>query len=280
MAARRLIVHGDDFGLSLAVNEGIVAAHCRGILTSTSLIASGEAFEHAVEVARGKPTLDVGVHLTLVGEKPLSALATIPTLLADDGRLHPDAGTFAKNYFRGLISLEEIRSELDAQIAKIVDSGLRVTHIDGHQHLHMLPAVRRIVGELAARYRIRCIRYPSEAPRLYMFREPSQLGRLAQLFVLDLFCLVSDARDTKRCDHFCGFFYGGRLSRENLARVLDHLPAAGTFELMCHPGGPDSSSSHPEWGYRWEQELDALTDPAVRQYLRAEEIELISYAGL
>jgi chitin disaccharide deacetylase len=279
MAARRLIVHGDDFGLSERVNEGIVHAHRHGILTSTSLIASGAAFEHAVRLAGDTPTLDVGVHLTLVGEKPTAPSDLIPTLLGDEGLLHRDAGSFVGKYFRGAISLSEIQRELDAQIAKVVASGIRPTHVDGHQHLHMLPGVRRVVGELADRHHIRCIRYPRETPRLYMLQDFSSLGRLLQLLVLDLFCLLSRTSDGKRCDHFYGFFYGGRLSKANLARVLEHLASAGTCELMCHPGEHDSPR-YSAWGYRWKEERDALTDQAISAYLKAQRVELISYADL
>lgn len=149
MAACRLIVHADDFGLSERVNEGIIQAHCDGVLTSASLIASGAAFEHAVSLLRSTPGLDFGVHLTLVGENPISKRDVIPTLLGGDGCFHSHSGAFMKRYFAGAIALDEIRRELDAQIGKVIARGVTVTHLDGHQHLHMVPGIRRVVGELA-----------------------------------------------------------------------------------------------------------------------------------
>jgi len=280
MAARRLIVHGDDFGLSERVNEGIVHAHRQGILTSTSVIASGAAFEHAVAMARETPTLDLGVHLMLSGGQPVSRRSTVSTLLGRDGFFHSDAGTFAKRYFVGFVSLQEVERELDAQIAKVFASGLTISHLDGHQHLHMLPGIRGLVDKLATRYGIRCIRHPQEAPRLYMLRDISHFGRLLQLLVLDGFCVLSRSTDAKHCDYFSGFFYGGRLTATNLSRVLAHLPSEGTCELMCHPGEHDPSSRYSDWGYRWQEERDALTDKGIGAYLKAERVELISYADL
>ena len=279
MKGRRLIVNADDFGLSEAVNVGIVEAHRRGIVTSASLIASGAAFEHAVGLAQQIGTLAVGVHLTLTEEDPVSNRGDVPSLL-DGGRFHPHTTSFVRRYFAGRISLDEVERELDAQIARVVASGLRVSHLDGHQHVHMVPGIRRVAGRLAARYGIPAIRFPKERPRPYMFREDGSAGRLLQLFALNAFCAAADIRGAERPDHFVGFFYGGRLSKPNLMRVLESLPNEGTCELMCHPGRQDASGAHRHWQYRWQEELDALTDSDVSEWLRSRGIELIPYAAL
>jgi hypothetical protein len=67
---KRLVVNADDFGFTRGVNQGIVEAHRSGILTAATLMATGAAFDHAVELARQNPSLDVGCHLVLVGENP------------------------------------------------------------------------------------------------------------------------------------------------------------------------------------------------------------------
>jgi predicted glycoside hydrolase/deacetylase ChbG (UPF0249 family) len=158
----RLIVHGDDFGLAAAVNEGITQAHRHGILTSTSLIACGAAFDHAVSWSRETPSLDVGVHLTLVEEEPLQPPSSIPTLVTDSGRLHRNAWTFTRRYVTGQISLREVRLELDAQIRRVTEAGITPSHLDSHQHLHALPGIMRIVVELARRHQIAAVRLPRE----------------------------------------------------------------------------------------------------------------------
>ncbi len=280
MSTRRLIVHADDFGLSEAVNAGIVDAHRRGIVTSTSIMAPGPAFEHAVELARATPTLDLGVHLTLTEEAPACDPRRVPTLLGDNGRMHRHASTFLQRRLSGRVSLGEVRLELDAQIARVVERGLRVSHLDGHQHVHMMPGVRGIVGQLAAKYGIPAIRHPRETVRRYMLFERGGAGRLLQQFALNFFCAAADIAGAARPDHFVGFFHGGRLTKANLERILHTLPRSGTCELMCHPGLDDPASPHAHWQYRWRDELDALTDPAVAKWLRDERIELVSYASL
>jgi hopanoid biosynthesis associated protein HpnK len=280
MEALRLIVNADDFGLSERVNEGIVQAHRQGILTSASLIASGEAFEHAVGLANATPTLDIGVHLTLIEEQPTAPPDVIPTLVGGNGRFHPHALAFVRRYFLGRISLEQVRHELDAQIDAILSRGLKVSHLDGHQHLHMLPSVRLIVGELAEKYAIPSIRYPKESPRIYMLMDPACVRRIPQMLLLNFFCTIARTSDAARPDHFFGFFYGGRLSKDNLLRVLEHLPSTGICEVMCHPGQIDPDSRRKHWGYQWQAECEALTDTDVADYLKRRGIQLMSYSDL
>ena len=167
----RLIVHADDFGLSEAVNRAVIAAHENGIVTAASLMAGGDAFEHAVALAKDHPTLDVGVHLTLTEQHPTAPAADVPSLVGPDGKFAPHAFQFAKRYLRGDIALTHVRAELDAQIRRVVDHGLVPSHLDGHQHVHVLPGIARIVAELAGAYGIRAVRCPAERLRGYMLKD-------------------------------------------------------------------------------------------------------------
>ena len=280
MTGCKLIVHADDLGLSEKVNQGIVKAHLEGIVTSASLMAVGAAFKHAVQLARSTPTLDIGVHLTLTGEAPVSKPADIPSLSNPDGRFHSHANAFAKQYLLGKISLGEVRQELDSQIRKAMDQGLAISHLDGHQHIHMLPGIRRVVGELAKQYAIPSIRYPMERLHPYMLREKHGAGRLIQLLALNTFCTIARTADAQRPDTFVGFFFGGNLTEENLIKVLKHLPAKGVCELMCHPGLHDDDSRYMHWGYPWQSELDALTSQTVKTLLQNMGVELTPYSAL
>lgn len=280
MRVPRLIVHADDFGLSRNVNEGILEAHCRGILTSTSVMASGEAFDHAIQLFRATPTLDVGVHLTMTEERPVLGRADIPTLLNEQGSFHSNPGAFMKRYVTHRISLDDVRREFDAQIGRVAEQGVKISHLDGHQHLHMVPGIRRVVGELAKKHAIPAIRFPRERLQGYMFRDRQNWPRLLQQLVLNCVCTIAALPGAKQPDHFVGFVFGGRLTKANLVKILQHLPATGTCELMCHPGRPDPQSPRAHWGYRWQDELDALTDPGIRQYIESNDIRLVSYTAL
>ena len=276
----RLIVNADDFGLSEEINEGILQAHTKGIVTSTSLMPTGAAFCHAVNLASMTPSLDVGIHLTLVEETPLSPPQSIPSLVNDHGRFHPHAGDFLKRYLRGKISRREVRNELESQVRKVKDSGLQISHLDSHQHLHALPGIWDIVQSLAAQFDIAAVRYPRESVSSYMLSDYDRWPRLAQLCALNFFCALVNRRGPTSPDHFVGFFYGGHLSREHLENVIRHLPGGGVCEMMCHPGLAVSAEGYSHWQYRWQDELDALTDPRVKALLLENAIDLISYQDL
>lgn len=273
-AATRLIVHADDFGLDEPVNLGIVDAHDHGIVTSVSLMATGSAFDHAVTLALGRPKLDVGVHLVLTEHRPLTG-AAVPTLVDSDGRFAPHATRLARKRLRGSISLDEVRAELDAQIRRVRATGLPVSHLDGHQHVHVLPGIAGVVAELAAEHGIAAVRYPAESVRSYMLRDPRRFKRVAEQVALAAASAVSPLKGLRRSDDFVGFYFGGRLDEANLARVLAGLPAGRTVELMCHPGAEGVHAD--DWQYAWVAERDALMSPRIRELVAAQGIELVSY---
>lgn len=272
----RLIVNADDFGIDEAVNRGIVEAFDRGIVTSASLMATGEAFDHAVALARERPRLAVGVHLVLTEHRPVHGGAATARLVEADGRFSPHVGAFAQRLALGRASLAAVRAELDAQIRRVCDAGIVVSHLDGHQHVHALPGVARVVTELAAEHRIGAVRYPAERIRPYMLRGFAGAHRLLGQLALRLACAVSPLARLRRSDDFVGFFFGGRLNEANLTELLASLPAGRVVELMCHPGHADMVPT-PEWHYAWAAECAALTSPRVRSLVAARGFELVSY---
>jgi predicted glycoside hydrolase/deacetylase ChbG (UPF0249 family) len=139
---RRLIVNADDFGLTTGVSEGIVEAHQRGILTATTLMAEGRAFEPAVRLARATPSLDVGVHLVLWPD------GAIPQRLP--AFLRRAAGMNAK----------EVETIFVRQVERVMAAGLRPSHLDTHKHTHFLPHVMLAVAATARRFAIPWVRKP------------------------------------------------------------------------------------------------------------------------
>ncbi len=276
----RLIVNADDFGISKAINDGIVDAHEHGILTSTSIMPNGRAFRHAVEALRKTPRLGTGIHLTLVGEAPVSQPGEIASIVCDDGMLPGDAKAFVKRYLTGKIELRQIEHEFCNQIALVLDAGVTVTHLDSHQHIHVLPGIDRIVVRLARRFNIPAVRIPRESLAGYMFKDKRSASRLLELAALRSFCLVSRFAELKTPDHFRGFYFGGNMNACNLLTTLRSLPDTGTCEIMCHPGHSDPDSPYLDWQYRWDSELSALKDPDVRGYVEREGIKLVSFADL
>ena len=280
---RRLIVNADDFGLHAAVNRGILAAHTEGIVSSTSLMAGGAALDDAVRIAKQCPQLGVGVHLTLVGASPLLPVAEVSSLLEEAGDFYGSYPLFIKRFLRGKIRLAEVERELAAQIDRVRMAGIQPSHLDSHQHLHVLPGIGGLVLDLARRFSIRAIRIPAE-PVAFIGATPATVGRLAGrgglTMLANLFRQQAAAAGIRTSDHFYGMLAGGQLTEPAILAILRRLPP-GDSELMTHPGFADESLADAfRWDYQWDAERQALTAPAVRALLAERQIRLISFREL
>uniref|UniRef100_A0A7C4RTN1 ChbG/HpnK family deacetylase n=1 Tax=Desulfatirhabdium butyrativorans TaxID=340467 RepID=A0A7C4RTN1_9BACT len=278
----RLIVNADDLGISEPINDGIFLAHRLGLVTSASIMPVGKAFDHALERLADVPHLDIGIHLTLVAEEPLIRGNT--TLVNGGNRFPKDIGAFLMAYLTGGIRLRDIHREWTAQIEKALDRGIAVTHMDSHQHVHVLPGIADITRELADRYGIPFVRMPSEPFKGYMLQDLHSIRRLVGEMVLKTFCLMIPRNGTlqrRGCmPRFLGFFFGGRLDSEGLKRILASTVPGETYELMCHPGFSPKEPEYRQWNYRHEGELMTLASPRLRCELEANGIHLCRFWDL
>ena len=280
MSSCNLIVNADDLGLSVAVSDGIFEGFTNGIITAASLMVNGSAFKYAADQLQHFPGLDVGIHLTLVEEYPVSETSRVRSLIGNNGRFLPHARQFLKRYLSGKITYSEVHTELSAQICKAKAMGVSIGHIDTHQHLHCLPNIRKIVVDLAKEHSIKHLRYPREKLQPYMVTSISQISRVAELCVLNALSRPPQNDGLHSPEEMLGFFFGGNLNKTNLLEVLSHLKNGRTYELMCHPGKFDANCKHTHWNYNWQEELDAIKDIEVRNYLIENKINLISYKDL
>lgn len=277
---KQLIINADDFGIHPAVNEAVRKAATEGILTSTSLMAGGDAFDEAVEMARSMPSLGIGIHLTLVGGiKPVLPPSEVPSLTWDNGVFCHDYGKLIIRDLEGKISLSEVYAEWDAQIQKIMNTGLPVTHMDGHQHMHMWPHFYPIARDLAKKYHISCMRVPDEDVLFGMkdghiirWAAKNGLSLLSRMHRPDL-----KKNHIRTNDHFFGMLYGGHLSPERFAKfILQTKP--GITEIMCHPSADTRAMEDTfHWGYHGEDELAGLLADINRELIEKKQISLISY---
>ncbi|MBP2651148.1 MAG: YdjC family protein [Firmicutes bacterium] len=280
---RKLIINADDFGLHPAVNQGIIDGYKFGCLTSTSIMACGKTFDAAVEQAIGQPGLGVGVHLTLVAEQPLTDARKVPSLVDADGRFPDSYPLVMTRFFRRKISLNEVYLELRAQVKKAAASGLQLTHLDSHQHLHVLPGIIDIVLSLAREFSIKAIRIPAE-PFLFTGGYPFSAGRMIGRSGLSVFALLARRKARRQGirvpDHFFGMLAGGHLEEKYLLKILDKLPN-GVSEIMMHPGCDDAAlKAAYNWQLSWQAELAAAKSTEVRYQLDNRGIELVSFKEL
>ncbi|NNB91407.1 carbohydrate deacetylase, partial [Corallococcus exiguus] len=184
---------------------------------------------------------------------------------------------FAKAWVTGRVRREELERELSAQLFRARELGAKVDHLDGHQHLHLLPGVRSVVEGIAAREGLP-LRWPDALPRASWLRAPGPAVKTTVLAVLAR--TAPRARPGVRRVSAGGVFEAGRLDESALLSVLDSLPA-GDFELGCHPGeGAPHVPEDPAWTYGWEAELAALTSPRVKAKLVERGITLANYGEL
>ena len=286
---KRLVVNADDFGMADSINEGILEAHRRGIVTSTTLLANGSAFDAAVAMARSAPKLGVGVHLNLTQGAPVADAAQVPSLVAGGEFARPPA-VLLRGVLSGRVRLDDLERELSAQIEKVRAAGIAITHLDGHKHVHMLPRVFPVVLRLAKRFGVPAVRRATEGSG-GMWR---LLGRKKSLGVVKqsvqsraLNLMTRNSRSLLRQAglHFPMHFYGitqtGFLDQQELASLLRRIPE-GTSELMCHPGCADRQMDPKLTRLRAERqrELEALTRPETVELVSRLGIELINYQGL
>ncbi len=276
----KLIINGDDFGFDEKIDESILQSFRNGILRSTSLMANGKSFDNAVRIAKSNLELDIGLHLTLVGEKPVLEPNEIISLVNENGSLFKDTLEFSKKYYSEKISLKEIRKEIAAQIEKVLDNGIKISHIDSHKHLHLFPKVMNIIVELTDKYKIKFIRFPREIFYLYMFTNQRSLRKLAEMVIVNHFCSKIKNKIPVRTDFFFGFYFGGNLNKQNLLTIIHNLPAQGTCELMCHPGLLNNSQANTKVSYRQVEEMHALIDTEVAELLMKKGIAITSFDKL
>ncbi|HLZ13120.1 MAG TPA: ChbG/HpnK family deacetylase [Candidatus Acidoferrum sp.] len=289
---KNLIVNADDLGWTTGVNRGIAEAHRSGIVTSTSLLANGVAFDDGVNVSRALPALGVGVHLNLSDGAPVNHARKVPSLVDAHGKLSGGPEQLLLKLARRKLKLGEVEVEWEAQIEKIRAAGISPTHLDGHKHVHMLPGLFSIALKLAKKHGIGSIRISSEASSLRAALS-GKSGRDAGVKLKQgiqaraLKLLSGDARKLadqtgiEAADFFCGIAQTGVLSRDGVLELLGALPE-GTTELMCHPGYVDDDlvASSTRLQASRATELEILTDAAVRKSVASHGIRLINYSQI
>jgi hopanoid biosynthesis associated protein HpnK len=272
-APRRLIVNADDFGRSASINNAVIQAHTGGILTTASLMVGEPAFVEAVALAKQQPRLGVGLHLTLSCGRAVLPPDKIPGLVNGRGEFGDQPAAVGWRYFFGRELREPMRREIHAQFEKFQSTGLLLDHVNGHQHMHLHPAVLRILMEDADALGIR---------RLRLTRDPFWLNaRLASgawvyraLHAFIYHCLSGRARGElqrrgiRHTRRVFGLLQNGRVDETYITRLLPLLPP-GDSELYSHPSLDE-----------FRHEFDALVSPRVRELVKNGGIKLIRYQDL
>lgn len=254
------MVNADDMGLTPGVCRAVQRAHADGVVTSTSVLAVGTAFEQAATAVRDAGGLALGAHLAIVGEdRPLLSAGEVPTLVDRQGRFPLSYRTVVARGAAGRIDADDVTREFRAQLERVRGIGVPVTHLDTHQHTHLWPAVAAVVVDLAREAGIRCVRLPGS-------RRRGPLGAGVRLLAGRLRHRL-DRAGLHTTGGYAGLDEAGHLDGTRFAGALQRLTDedVATAEINTHPGiEPEADLARFAWGYRWADELAMLTAPSTR----------------
>ena len=271
---RSLVVTGDDFGAHAGVNAAIARAFDEGVLTSASVLVTGEALGEAVSLARARPDLATGLHLALCDAAPASPPETIPDLVGPDGRFPAAPGrTGVAHWIHRRRRRAQLEREIRAQVERYLDTGLPLDHVDGHHHLHMHPLVFDILVRCIEDYKVPWVRLVHEDRVGRRGGEPL----LGELVVAAFGLLAARHRrilarlGTVRVpERVYGLRATGRLDLDEWLRLIPRLRAS-TVEIYAHPDESDAQG---------RKQLEALCAPELRSAIEAAGYALASTRAL
>jgi chitin disaccharide deacetylase len=267
-------VTADDFGFSHGVNQAILRAHREGIVTSTSLMVTGDAAAEAVAIARANPDLAVGLHLVVVSGRAALAPEQIPALVDAQGLFRGGPVGIGLRYQFSRAARAQLRLEIREQLVRFRETGLPLAHVDGHLHLHLHPVVLSSLIELAEEFGIPAIRVPHEELGWNLSFDSRSAAR--KIVWSMIFGRLRRHAESKLSPAGIGFpdrVYGllqtGRISEAYLLDLLPRLARSAAspeeVELYAHPDAAlpgEPLNGPPGAGAR---ELDALLSPRVRR---------------
>lgn len=289
-----LIINADDLGVHPEINRGIAEAYCTGVLTSASLMVTTRYFHETINETVKRTGLPVGLHLCLTHGKAVAPSRSLADLADDEGRFTQTARKLITAAIpAGGQLAEQIRIELDAQIALARQEGIHPSHLDSDQHIHMNPAIFRIVEDLATKHGINAIRMVREP--FFTFELWSGLSenvRRKNPLKFALMRLLARRIEPRiaTSDRFFGLMYSGNLDKRSFIAFLHAIAGDDcSWEVSLHPGYPapiDEANDYDPGLNRFisspwrRQELDLLLDREVKSLIERYRINLTSPAEL
>ena len=279
---KQLIVNADDYGRAPGVSRGILTAHRKGIVTSTTVMVNQPGIEEQLAEALACSGLGVGLHLVFTAWRPVLRPEAIPALVDGNGLFLEQHEVWAR---AEQIPVDQLHAELSAQLDRFVLlAGRLPDHLDCHHFVHLYPPFFQIYADLAVQHKLPLrVPFPAEteferAAKTLSFLEGFPRDLVRGMVVTDSALLR--ARRLAHPDRFIGTFFGREaLTLETLLGLLEPLPD-GVTELMCHPAYDDPALASSSYRAEREVELGLLTHPAVRDRVIALGVELVTFSAL
>jgi hopanoid biosynthesis associated protein HpnK len=279
-----LIINGDDFGYSEAVNRAIVRAHRDGVLTSASLMVNEPAAGHAIELARQYPSLAVGLHLVLVLGRAALPHSVIPNIADQRGNFTNSSFRAGIQYYFSPAARRELQREMRAQFERFAATGLPFSHVDGHTHLHQHPVVFDELIGLCEEFGVRRVRVVKGEMRLSLKLDrrdlPIKLVWGTVFNLLGRWCEKRlEGRGFVRPRKVYGLLQSGDMNEEYLAGLIRQIDGV-SGEIYSHPLAPDADEAAKRENPGGASELEALLSNRVRAAIETAGFRLATYDTL
>ena len=228
-----LIVNADDLAMTPGANAGIFKGYDEGLITHASIMANCDYFDEAIDGLQKREELGLGMHLNL----------TYGNSLTKNPLISNEKGEFNLGYKDLLLTknsafLEAIEGEWEAQILRVINATNRkLTHIDSHRHIHLIPHLYPIAIKLAKKYEINRVRLVKEGifNSLALTKRANFIlnGGIIKYSLLRSFSII-DAKyeDFYKNINFYSILYTGVVSKEILQKLKN---SSKIYEIMVHP---------------------------------------------
>lgn len=279
-----LIINGDDFGYSEAVNRAIVQAHREGVLTSASLMVNERAAAQAVELAKANPALAVGLHLVLVLGRAALPHSELPHITDAEGNFTNSSFQAGLNYYFSAAARRELRREMRAQFERFAATGLQFSHVDGHTHLHQHPVIFDELIRLCEEFDVRRVRVVKGEMRLSLSLDHRHLPiKLVWGIVFNLLGRWCEKRLAGRGfiqpRKVYGLLQTGDLNEQYLLGLIERMEAASS-EIYAHPLALDAGQAAKQQNPGGGRELQAMLSSRVQQAIEESGFRLATYESL
>jgi chitin disaccharide deacetylase len=266
-------VTADDFGFSHGVNQAILRAHREGIVTRTSLMVTGEAAADAVAIARANPDLAVGLHLVVVSGRAALPQREIPALVDARGFFRGGPVGIGLRYQFSGAAREQLSREIREQLVRFRETGIPLSHVDGHLHMHLHPFVLSCLIELAEEFGITTLRLPHEELGWNLSFDGRSAAR--KIVWSGIFGRLRRHAEPKlsaagicASDRVYGLLQTGRISEAYLLDLLPRLASSPDslrdVEIYAHPDAAMRGEVSNGPAGAGQRELEALISPRVR----------------
>ncbi|MGI8420269.1 MAG: carbohydrate deacetylase [Candidatus Levyibacteriota bacterium] len=277
---KKLIINADDFGMSKEVNEGTKEGIRQGIITSVSVMANMPYFDDAIRFLKKHPQISVGLHFNITEGKSLLIPKDAKNLIREDDYFyhwpHMIGRVATKN-----IKPTEIEQELKKQYTALKKTGLPITHIDSHHHIHLYPSIFKIVSAFADREKIQSLRgnyFNSWNLTLGVWKKPIVTQVIVNSALLLSNLKHGNHKHLYEINRFYDINWGKDLSNKELLVILNNLPQ-GTTEFICHLAIESATGNKTFLTPRYKV-LKLLTDPQVKKHLTMNGIFLTAHKAL